>query len=311
MSYTWLELVQAATVELGLGSEPTVVATASDTQTQQLGALANRCGEMLLRTREWIALQAEWDIAVQPPTILTGSVTSGSAVITGLSSTTGLVAGQFAIIGTYITQATRLASVDSATQVTMTQPATASATGQSITFSRDTYEGPSDILASINRTHWDRTRRWELIGPMSPQEDEWMRSGIVATGPRRRYRYVGRGDYNFRIWPPPTAVDSPAALSFEYVTSYWAQNAAGTPKARFTADTDTCVFPDDVMLMGLKWLWLQSKGMEYASFRDDWMRAVDHADAVDGGSPTLSLAGQRWPILIGPGNIPDTGYGVP
>lgn len=311
MSYTWLELVAATTTELGLGSAPTVVAGASDVQTQQLGALANRCGEMLLRMREWTQLQAEWDIAVSPPIVRTGTVTSGSTMITGLSSTAGLVAGTYAIIGNYITQAARLVSVDSATQVTMTEPATASGSAQSITFSKDTYAAPADMLAPINRTHWDRTRRWELIGPMSPQEDEWMRSGIVATGPRRRFRVVGRGTNTFRIWPPPTALDSPAALAFEYITTNWAQDVLGIPKARFTADDDTCVFPDDIMLMGVKWLWLQAKGMEYAAFRDDWMTAAQNASATDGGAPTLSLAQGSWPLLIGPGNVPDTGYGGP
>lgn len=309
MAYSWLELVSAVTVELGLGSAPSAVAAATDVQTVQLGALANRCGDMLVRMRDWTALQAEWNITVAAPTSLTGSVTSGSAIVTGLSSTAGLTADLFAVTGDYITQASRLLSVDSGTQVTLTQPATATGTGQTLLFAKDVYAAPADMLAQINRTHWDRSRRWELVGPMSPQQDQWMRSGIVATGPRRRFRFLGRGTNVFRIWPPPTTIDSPAALAFEYVSAYWAQDVVAEPKARFTVDTDTCVFPDDVMLMGMKWLWLQSKGMEYAAFRDDWMRQVEHAEAVDGGAPTLNMAGSSWPILIGAGNIPDTGYG--
>jgi hypothetical protein len=49
--------------------------------------------------------------------------------------------------------------------------------------------------------------------------------------------------------------------------------------------------------------------MEYAAFRDDWMRQVEQAEATDGASPTLDMARGRWPILIGPGNVPDTGFG--
>lgn len=309
MAYTWLQIVQAVTTEMGLGTSPGTVAAAQDDQTRQIGALVNRCGDMLLRQREWIALQAEWTIAVAPPVILAGTLTAGSAVVTGLSSTAGLVAGRFAVSGQYVTQAARVQSVDGPAQITMTEPATA-AGAVPLTFAQDVYEAPADMLASINRTHWDRSRRWELVGPMSPQEDQWVRSGIVATGPRRRYRFVGRGDASFRIWPPPTALDAPAALAFEYISAHWAQTAGGVPKARLDADTDTCVFPDDIMVMGAKWLWLQSKGMEYAAMRDDWLRAVEHADATDGGSPTLDLAGSNWPILIGPGNVPDTGYGA-
>lgn len=310
MSYTWLQLGQAVAAEMGLGAIPASVAGATDDQTRQIGALANRCGEMLVRIREWVALQAEWDITVAAPITLTGNVTSGSVMVTGLASTAGLLAGRMAVLGDAMTQGTRLASVVDVNTVTLTQPATATTTGAALSFCQDVYAAPPDMLAPINRTFWDRTRRWELVGPMSPQEDEWMRSGIVATGPRRRFRFIGRGDNVFRIWPPPGALDSPASLAFEYTSAHWATAADGSSKARFTTDADTCVFSDDLMLMGVKWLWLQSKGMEYAAFRDDWMRQVGQAEATDGASPTLDMARGRWPILIGPGNIPDTGYGA-
>jgi hypothetical protein len=309
MPYTWLQLGRAVAAEMGLGSIPASVAGATDDQTRQIGALANRCGEMLLRNREWTALQTEWNISVAAPIDLTGNVTSGSVTVTGIASTAGLLPGRMAVLGDAMTQATRLASVVDINTVTLTQPATFTATGAALSFCQDVYEAPVDMLAPINRTFWDRSRRWELIGPMSPQEDEWMRSGIVATGPRRRFRFIGRGQNVFRIWPPPGALDSPAALAFEYISAHWATAADGTPKDRFTADADTCVFADDLMLMGVKWLWLQSKGMEYAAFRDDWMRQVEQAEATDGASPTLDMARGRWPILIGPGNVPDTGFG--
>lgn len=309
MPYTWLQLGQAVVAEMGLGSTPATVAGASDDQTRQIGALANRCGEMLLRMREWVALQTEWEIATSAPVTLTGNITANSTAVTGLSSTTGLLAGRMAVLGDYMVQGTRLDSVVNATSVTLSQPATATQTGATLVFAQDVYTAPADMLAPINRTFWDRSRRWELIGPMSPQEDEWMRSGIVATGPRRRFRFLGRGVNTFRIWPPPTTLDSPAVLAFEYTSANWAQDASGTPKARFTADADTCIFADDLMLMGVKWLWLQSKGMEYAALRDDWLRQVEQAAATDGASPTLNMAAGNWPILIGPGNVPDSGFG--
>lgn len=309
MALTWLQLTQAITVELGLGGSPTSVAGALDTQTQQIGALLNRCGDMILRTREWTALQTEWNINVAPPIFATGDLVAGSTTVSNMSSTAGLLAGQMSVLGDQLTQATRLVSVDGGTQVTLTQPSNVTANGVTLTFSQDVYAAPADMLTPINRTHWDRTRRWELIGPMSPQEDEWMRSGIVATGPRRRFRMLGRGVNVFRIWPPPTAVDAPAALAFEYQSAHWVTAASGTPKAKYTLDDDTAVFDDDLMVMGGKWLMMQAKGMEYAAIRDDWLRQLNHASGADGGAPTLDMARGRWPILIGPGNIPDTNYG--
>jgi hypothetical protein len=50
---------------------------------------------------------------------------------------------------------------------------------------------PSGFDWFQNRTMWDRTNRWELLGPDSPQIDQWHRSGIVTTGPRQSLPEIG------------------------------------------------------------------------------------------------------------------------
>lgn len=308
MAMTWLQILQAAADELGLSPRPVAVASATDTQTRQLAALSRRCGDKLMRVGDWSTLAAVHTLTTEPPIELIGIVASGSPVVTGLSSTAGLTAEIFAVSGDYITNGTRLLTVDSATQVTLDQPATASGSS-SLLFGKDVYPVPDEWNNFIDRTFWDRSRRWELVGPMSPQEYQWMVSGIVATGPRRRFRKVGRGTNAFRIWPPPTAIDSPATLAFEYSSLYWATDAAGVPKAVFTTDTDTCVFPDNLMIVGLKWMFMQAKGFEFDFLRQEWSALVDQALGQDKGSRTLSLSASSWPVLIGPGNVPDTNFG--
>ena len=54
----------------------------------------------------------------------------------------------------------------------------------------------------IGQTWWDRTNRWALLGPDSPQIDQWHRSGIYVTGPRRHFRQIGNTTNAWRIWPP-------------------------------------------------------------------------------------------------------------
>jgi hypothetical protein len=304
---TWSQIVTTAARELALSGVTPAVASANDPLTQQLGALANRCGQMVADSSAWVGLTMQGIVEVAPPIVLTGTVTQGSAVVTGLSSTAGLIAGRYAVSGTYLTEATRLLTVDSATQITLDQVATASGSA-TLTFALDTYDVPADFRSFISRTFWDRSRQWELIGPMSPQEDQWMRSGIVATGPRRRFRKIGRGRAVFRIWPPPTDLDSPATLGYEYTSEYWAQDANDVPKAMFTQDTDTCVFRDDVMVLGLKWLFLQAKGFEYESFKRMWEAELGTAMAQDTGARTLSLVQRPWPVLIGPGNVQDADF---
>lgn len=65
-------------------------------------------------------------------TILTGTTTASSAIVTGLSSTAALRVGM-TILGTGIPTDTYVQSIDSSTQITMTQNATASGT-PSLTF---------------------------------------------------------------------------------------------------------------------------------------------------------------------------------
>jgi hypothetical protein len=79
------------------------------------------------------------------PSTVTGTTTSGSALLTALSSTANLSAGD-AVSGTGIPANTSIQSVDSSTQVTMTANATATAT--SITF---TPASPSAVAGDMSQ----------------------------------------------------------------------------------------------------------------------------------------------------------------
>lgn len=307
MSLTILEIVRRARAQLGLFPRPAVVVSSTDDTDQQMLDLAIALGEELSLERDWTALQTEWVITTVGVVTLTGTLTEGSPIVTGLSSTAALTAGIFAVTGDGIPGAARLASVDSATQVTLTERATASAS-VSVLFQQDVYDEPDDFLRFLSRTHWDRTNHWELVGPDSPQMDEWVRSGIVTTGPRKRYRVIGRSPSNFRVWPPPGSNDSPSTLAFEYMSRNWVTAADGTTKTSFTLDTDTCVFDDTVMVYGLKLKFFQAKLFDTTNLAGDYMRAKSIAMASDGGARTLSMRRQRWPYFISPGNIPDANF---
>jgi hypothetical protein len=75
---------------------------------------------------------------------------------------------------------------------------------------------PSDYDRKIDRTDWDKTKHWEMLGPETAQQWEWLLSGYISTGPRIRYRIFGG---YFQIWPMVTTADT---LGFEYVSNAWA-----------------------------------------------------------------------------------------
>lgn len=290
---------------------PLAVAGSTDTQTQQLFGLANAVGDDLLSQSDWTALQTQAIINVEVPWSGTGDTVAQSGTVTNLTDGSPLAligtVTNYIITGNDIQVASRVLTNAAPGTITIDMHATATATGSAMTIARDTYDVPDDFQTFINRTQWDRTNHWELIGPMSPQENQWVMSGIVTTGPRRRFRQVGRGVDVFRIWPPPTSNDTPATLAYEYVSNYWAASAAGTPQAGFVYDTDTSVYDDRVVIAGIKYMYFASKGFDATRLERDYRTYIQTSIGRDGGGATLDMARRRFPIFISPASVQD-GY---
>ena len=296
-----LQLIQATTNELGLTPVTYVVGNPDRLVTQYL-ALANQIGQRIATDYEWEKMDKTHTFTVQTTT-QNGNVVDGSAVITGLTDTTGIAADTWQLTGAGIQQASYVQSVDSATQVTMNLPATQTESDTPITITQTAYDLPTDWNYDVNRTAWDRLNHWELVGPKSAQEWQWMLSGIVAAGPRIRYRIL---DDKFQIWP---LVVSNSLIAYEYISTSWVKALGDTSpsKSAFTVDTDTSVFRDRLLIAGIKKTLFEIKGFDSTAFQREYDRELEKAQSQDAGSPTLSLAPRYDNILISPANIQD-GY---
>lgn len=302
MSATMLQLIQQATAEMGI-SVPASIAGNQTQEVVQMLALLNAVGYEVQREHQWQRM-TQAHIFNSAYTATTGDVTSGSAVVTNIPSTTGL-SSYYQAVGTGINNATNILTVDSATQVTLDQPATASGTGVSITFSQVKYDFPAGFDRLIDRTDWDKSQHWEMLGPETAQQWQWLKSGYISTGPRVRFRQL---DNLFQIWPALAATHS---LGFEYMSNYWvATSSSAQPSATsFTVDTQTCIFPDRLMVLGLKLKFFEVKSFDTTALMRDYRMQLDIAKAADAGSPNLSFAPRISTVLIGWENIPDSGYG--
>lgn len=310
MPRTLLQIINQALGELGLPQQTTIVGN-TDPTTVQMFNLANRCVDEIRRESPdgWSCQQAEYNIVVAPPVITTGNLSALSPVITGIPSTAGIVANYWAVSGNSIPQAARVLSVDSISQVTMTMEYAndVALTGTPITFAKDTYPLPADYDWTQNRTMWDRTNRWELLGPDSPQMDQWHRSGIVATGPRRHFRQLGPFANNWRIWPAPVEIVNPLQLVFEYlsIATIMVHGSQSVFAEYFVNDDDQPLLDSQAIIMGLKWLFWQVKGFNYQDLKNDWIDYVQRLISRDGAAPTLQLAKRMNPIFISPANVQD------
>lgn len=296
MASTLLQLVQSAAGEMGLAI-PTQVVGNTDNQVLQYYYLLNGLGNELARQYTWEGLNKAYRFTTQY-LISTGNVTSGSAVVTNIPTTAGL-STNYMVTGTGINQDTYIQSVDGPTQVTLTQAASASGTGVTLNFGQTIYDLPSDFDRQIDRTHYDKSKRWEMLGPETPQQWEFLKSSYISTGPRMRYRFIGG---KFQIWPQVTTNEY---LGYEYISNAWATSAASVGQSSFLADTDTCIFPDRLMVAGLKMRFFEVKGFDASAFTRDFEMQLNIAKPNDGGSPSLSMAPKMSTVLIGFENIPD------
>lgn len=303
---TTLQIVQRVVNELGLPAV-TFVTSNLNTTVRQILALVNRAGDELYQAHQWTQSQEQHIINIGSPITTTGDLVSGSDTITNIPSTAGIVANAYAITGNNIITSARIVEVVDGTTLRMDEPATDTQVGEALVIAKDTFDLPTDFSWFLNRTMWDRTNRWELIGPISPQVDQYNRSGVVTTGPRRRWRQIGLQPTCWRLWPPPTASgDYPATLVFEYVSKYWALNASGTRIDQLTVDDDVPIIDAQALVLSAKWRLWQAKGFDYGPMQAEYLDYVSRLSARDGGAADLSLAKpMQSPTLITPASVPD------
>jgi hypothetical protein len=170
-----------------------------------------------------------------------------------------------------------------------------------MTFAKQDYDLPGGYDRMISDTNWDRTDHWRNLGTKSSQDWQFLQGGIISIGPRERYRIYNN---KFRIFQALTTVYN---FSFEYVSNWWvcATGSDQSSKSAFTADTDTCVFPDDLMLAGLKFYFLKAKKLDYSIELGEFMRSLSYNKAQDVPVSAMSLAPVGMNQLVGPWSVQD------
>jgi len=301
MSSTMLQLVTQVTNELGV-STPTTVASNTNQDVIQILALMNAAGYEFLRRHDWRELTKRYTFTSEY-TQTTGDVTENTYTITNIPSTAGLDT-TYQVVGNGISNACYIESVDSGTQVTVNLPSTGTYVGATITFEKVMYALPSDYESAVPRTMWDLSKHWEMLGPESPQQWEWLLSGFISTGPRIRWRLLGK---YFQIWP---GVSTNELLGYEYRSNGWALSSTGTVKTSFTVDTDTCIYPDRLMVLATKLKYFEAKGFDTTAMFRNYLEEFEIVRAQDMSAANLSFAPRPGTVLIGYDNIPDTGFGV-
>lgn len=115
------------------------------------------------------------------------------------------------------------------------------------------------VRALLNHILWNRTRKTPILGPVTPRQ--WQEyKAFQPAGAFNEYRLRGG---RLLIIPAPVAGHQ---LNGEFVRRFNIITAGGTDPTKefYTADTDVSVFPDQVLVAGLRWRWKREKGLTYA-----------------------------------------------
>jgi hypothetical protein len=311
MATSLLNLVGQVLTELNF-SAPTAVIGNNNKTVSQVFALLKRAGKELVKEYEWQILQKNYRFTTFSITT-TGDTVAGSNQILNVPSNAALVAnpGYFNVSpAAYFPQDTQVSSV-LGTTVTCSQPANTTQLGGTIYFSQQIYPMPSDYEAMIPRTHWDKSKRWAMLGPESPQQREWLKSGYISTGPRLRWWIQGN---TFQLWPNIVNQNFGGTtgeyLGFEYRSNSAITSAAGVAQADYLADTDLNELDETVLVYLTKKKYFEIKGFDTESLTQDYMRILSIAKANDRSAQILSFSPYPSEVLIGYQNIPDSGYGT-
>jgi len=169
---------------------------------------------------------------------------------------------------------------------------------------------PADWSYFLDQTQWDRTNHWPLLGPKTAQEWQWLKGGLLSSGPRIRYRVVGG---NLELFPgafPPAQPYSDIAM--EYVADTWVQSATqqNTYYNSIQSDEDLILFDQWVISAYLKLKYWEAKGLDTSAYSKDFLNTWEARIGKNKGAPVLTLAPRARSLLIGINNIPDGSWNV-
>jgi hypothetical protein len=168
------------------------------------------------------------------------------------------------------------------------------------------YPVPADYNMMMDQTGWNGFI--PMLGPVTAQRAAFLKAWTPAGLLRIPFQILGNR-FGFPV-PPADGL----TLNYTYVSTYWTQSS-GAPspdKPSPTAATDTVLFDDELLILGLRLRWRGLKDFDTSVDLSNYQDRLDIARGNSAGGQVLSLEGPRTGIhFLDEQNIPPTGYGIP
>jgi len=150
-----------------------------------------------------------------------------------------------------------------------------------------------DFESFLTQYFFNRTTNEVIYGPIPPDAWQAKAAGLYAVS-ETRFRIFSRHLY---LSPAPAAGDS---ISFEYQTKYPVMDEVSVPssyKRYFSLDTDTTLYPDSILIAGLRWTWKREKGIRYGEDFRNYEEMVKRLSGKDGNPRQIKLDEPSSPVM--------------
>ena len=135
----------------------------------------------------------------------------------------------------------------------------------------------------VDETLWNRTTQRKIF---HVGQRTWARIKSDGVSPATEIYILSGGKLRF---PSDTAVAG-QTVAFEYIDNRWAETSdSATKLRRFAGDTNIPRLDDHMFVLGVRWRYLQSLGMEYGEHFREYEDYVQQKIAEDRPRETLSL----------------------
>lgn len=164
---------------------------------------------------------------------------------------------------------------------------------------------PSNFRRAMPDTFWNATQDKRIAGPLTDIEWATLNGQPVVTVNTNyaMFRYDG-----LHLYPAPTVADT---ITYEYLINTPVLNFDGvTYQSTFANDSDTYLLGDRLLVLGLVWRYKADKGRDYAEDLKSYEMALAAACVAARGSRAVSVAAPDYDPILGPVNVPETGFGA-
>lgn len=169
--------------------------------------------------------------------------------------------------------------------------------------SYDIYTNITDFDYIVTKYIWDYTDNEPIINESF--DDYHLDETIELQSAFTRFHLKGGS----LIFEPAFTAASPHTLKFYYKSKNWVLASDGTTyKSEFTADDDTHLLDDEVLILGLIAKYKQAKGLSFAQDFDNYQVLLEKLKNRDTNLQVLNMGKMSY-TAYPYANIPETGIG--